>query len=45
MILLGGFQATCLGLVAMFVGQSFEQAKRRPLFVIDREIGFSGECR
>ena len=30
----------CIGIVGLYIGKSFEQAKGRPKFVIDKKVNF-----
>ena len=35
-----GVQLLCLGLVGEYIGRIYDEAKKRPIFIIDRMIGF-----
>jgi dolichol-phosphate mannosyltransferase len=39
LLLFGGFIILCVGVVGLYVGRIFEQVRRRPLFLVDREVG------
>jgi glycosyltransferase involved in cell wall biosynthesis len=39
----GGIQLIVLGILGEYIGRIFEQVKNRPLFVIDRSIGWLGQ--
>lgn len=39
MLILGGVQLLCLGIIAEYVGRIFEEVKHRPLFVVREWIG------
>ncbi len=41
LFLLGGINLTALGLVGLYVGQTFEQVKGRPLYIIEQETNES----
>lgn len=41
LILIGGINLTALGLVGLYVGQTFEQVKGRPLYVIEQQTNLS----
>ena len=36
--LLGGFLMTCLGVVGVYVGKAYQEAKDRPRYIIEKEI-------
>ena len=38
-LVLGGFIILSVGVVGLYVGRIFEQVRRRPLFLVDREVG------
>jgi len=38
-LLLAGFIIVSLGVVGLYVGRVFEQVRRRPLFVVDEQVG------
>lgn len=42
-LLIGGIQLICLGMVGEYVGKTFEEVKRRPIYVIRRREGFEEE--
>jgi polyisoprenyl-phosphate glycosyltransferase len=39
-LLLGGMQLICLGIMGQYIGRIYEETKRRPRFVVDRAAGF-----
>lgn len=41
LFLIGGINLTALGLVGLYVGQTFEQVKGRPLYVIEQQTNLS----
>jgi len=41
LFLLGGINLTALGLVGLYVGQTFEQVKGRPLYIVEQETNES----
>ena len=42
MLLLGGLQLICMGIMGQYVGRIYEEVKGRPRFVVARSIGFEG---
>jgi len=40
-LLIGGVQLICLGIMGQYIGRTYEEVKRRPRFVIDRAAGFA----
>jgi glycosyltransferase involved in cell wall biosynthesis len=43
-MVLGGMQLFCLGLVGAYLGRLYEEAKRRPLYILGRTEGFEAEA-
>jgi len=43
-LILGGVQLLCLGLIAEYIGRVFEEVKRRPLYVVRERIGFASDA-
>jgi dolichol-phosphate mannosyltransferase len=39
-LLIGGIQLICLGIIGQYIGRIYEETKRRPRFVVDRAAGF-----
>ena len=39
-LLIGGMQLICLGIMGQYIGRIYEETKRRPRFVVDRAAGF-----
>lgn len=38
-LVLGGVQLVCLGIIAEYIGRVFEEVKHRPLYVVREEVG------
>jgi dolichol-phosphate mannosyltransferase len=43
LLLLGGFQLLTLGIIGEYIGRSYEEAKRRPIYVIGARWNFDAE--
>lgn len=41
-LVLGGVQLICLGIIAEYLGRVYEEVKRRPLYVVRERMGFAG---
>ncbi|MEK6274790.1 MAG: glycosyltransferase family 2 protein [Actinomycetota bacterium] len=41
-LILGGVQLLCLGIIGQYVGRMFEESKRRPLFLVAEDTGDRG---
>lgn len=39
-LLIGGIQLICLGIMGQYLGRIYEETKHRPRFVVDRAAGF-----
>jgi dolichol-phosphate mannosyltransferase len=39
-LLIGGLQLVCLGIMGQYVGRIYDEVKRRPRYLIDRAEGF-----
>ena len=42
MLLLGGIQLICMGLLGQYVSRLFEESKKRPLYFVRERVGFDG---
>ncbi len=42
MLLLGGSQLICMGLLGQYVSRVFEESKKRPLYFVRERVGFDG---
>ena len=42
-LLLGGIQLLCIGIIGEYVGRTFEQSKNRPIYIA-REILLPNDC-
>lgn len=41
-LLLGGAQLVAIGVIGEYIARIFDEAKRRPLYVVRRSAGFTG---
>lgn len=41
-LFLGGVQLICLGIIGEYLGRTYGEAKRRPLYVVREKLGFEG---
>ena len=42
MLFLGGIQLMAMGLLGAYVGRTYDEAKRRPKFIVDESLGVAG---
>jgi len=42
-LFMGGIQLTVLGIIGEYIGRTYQESKRRPLYVLAEEYGFEGE--
>ena len=40
-LLMGGLQLICLGIIGQYIGRIYEEVKRRPRYIVDRAVGFA----
>ena len=39
-LFMGGVQLISIGLIGQYIGRIYDEAKKRPLYIIDQKIGF-----
>lgn len=44
MLLIGGAQLVCLGILGEYMGRTYEEARRRPKFVVDRAVNIETDA-
>ena len=44
-LLMGGLQLVCLGIMGQYVGRIYEEVKRRPRYIVARSVGFESGAR
>ena len=44
-LLMGGLQMISVGVLGAYIGRIYDEAKRRPKFIIEEALGLDGEFR
>jgi len=44
-LFMGGLQMMSMGVLGAYIGRIYDEAKRRPKFIVEESIGLEGEFR